>query len=225
VTVQSWQDGLRFLRGFPDVADAQAQAVVVARASGRWSRAVVARVGRYQTVFTRPGDEPPFTQTVTLEILGGGRVTLAWVGERSHERRTTDLDHVDGLLAAFLERLTSPVLTCTECGNQVLVSAKWFETFERMHWTCFHYVFEHGDLDRDEECIAGGCPSAAVEPWHVLNDPRDALVGQLLDDLRTGTLAEESGEVRIEREAPGVVSARFDEARYLVTVRRIPERR
>ena len=127
-------------------------------------------MGRYATVFTRPGDEPPFTQTVRLEVLPGGSVTLSWFGERSQEKRTTDLLLVDGLLSAFLERLTSPALTCTECGGEVLVSAKWFDTFERMHWTCFHYVFEHGDFDRDEECVAGSCPSAAVDPWHVTND-------------------------------------------------------
>ena len=118
MTVQSWSDGLRYLRGFPDVADAQAQAVIVAQASHRWSHAVVARVGRYATVFTRPGDEPPFAQTVRLEVVAGGSVTLTWFGERSQEKRTTDLLHVDGLLGAFLERLTSPALTCSECGER-----------------------------------------------------------------------------------------------------------
>lgn len=181
-------------------------------------------MGRYTTIFTLPGDEPPFTQTVSLEVRVGGVVELRWVGERSHEERTTDLHHVDGLLGLFLERLTSPVHTCAECGEQVLVSAKWFATFEHMHWTCFHYVFEHGDFDRDEECIAGGCPSAAVEPWHVLNDPRDALVGQLLDDLRASDLAADSLVATVEREAAGVISARFDEDQYLVTVRRVPRR-
>lgn len=34
-----------------------------------------------------------------------------------------------------------------------------YETFERMHYVCFHYEFEHGDIDVDEECTAGGCPS------------------------------------------------------------------
>ena len=105
------------------------------------------------------------------------------------------------------------------------MSAKWFETFERRHYTCFHYEFEHGELDRDEECTLAGCPSAVVEPWHVTNDPRDALVAQLLGDLRSGDLAADSLEAQVEREGPGVISARFDEQRYLVTVRRIPGRR
>jgi hypothetical protein len=31
-----------------------------------------------------------------------------------------------------------------------------------MHYVCFHYEFEHGDLDVDDECDAGGCPSRRV---------------------------------------------------------------
>lgn len=33
-----------------------------------------------------------------------------------------------------------------------------------MHYVCFHYEFEHDRADLDEECGAGGCPSAAVSP-------------------------------------------------------------
>jgi hypothetical protein len=33
-----------------------------------------------------------------------------------------------------------------------------------MHYVCFHYEFEHDPVDPDEECGAGGCPSAAVGP-------------------------------------------------------------
>jgi hypothetical protein len=38
-----------------------------------------------------------------------------------------------------------------------------YEAFERMHYVCFHYAFEHGppDLDPDEDCGLAGCPSAA----------------------------------------------------------------
>jgi hypothetical protein len=31
-----------------------------------------------------------------------------------------------------------------------------------MHYVCFHYEFEHGDADVDQECGAGGCPSASL---------------------------------------------------------------
>jgi hypothetical protein len=37
-----------------------------------------------------------------------------------------------------------------------------FEVFERMHYVCFHYEFEHGEVDVDEDCSAGGCPSASM---------------------------------------------------------------
>lgn len=42
------------------------------------------------------------------------------------------------------------------------VSAAEYETFERMHYVCFHYEFEHDPADPDEECTAGGYPSGAV---------------------------------------------------------------
>lgn len=46
---------------------------------------------------------------------------------------------------------------CRRCG-----SATDFKIFEQMHYACFHYEFEHGDVDVDEECNAGGCPSASI---------------------------------------------------------------
>ena len=50
--------------------------------------------------------------------------------------------------------------TCRRCGQAADTSD--FLTFERMHYVCFHYEFEHhGDVDA--ECSAGGCPSRKVE--------------------------------------------------------------
>jgi hypothetical protein len=46
----------------------------------------------------------------------------------------------------------------------VEVSRSRFEIFEQMHYVCFHYAFEHDPADPDEECTAGGCPSAAINP-------------------------------------------------------------
>ena len=37
-----------------------------------------------------------------------------------------------------------------------------FDLFEQMHYVCFHYEFEHGGFDPDEECDDGGCPSTAL---------------------------------------------------------------
>lgn len=51
---------------------------------------------------------------------------------------------------------------CRRCGRPVRVSREHYETFERMHYVCFHYEFEHDPADPDEECTAGGCPSGAI---------------------------------------------------------------
>ncbi|TDD58514.1 hypothetical protein E1263_19075 [Kribbella antibiotica] len=53
-------------------------------------------------------------------------------------------------------------LMCVRYQRSVRVGSKHYEVFERMHYVCFHYEFEHGDADVDEECGAGGCPSASL---------------------------------------------------------------
>ena len=52
---------------------------------------------------------------------------------------------------------TSEEQQCRRCGQPV--ASRDYELFERMHYVCFHYEFEHGEFDVDEECTAGGCPS------------------------------------------------------------------
>jgi hypothetical protein len=49
---------------------------------------------------------------------------------------------------------------CARCGRKVRVSRDSYDIFERMHYVCFHYEFEHDPYDPDEACAAGGCPSA-----------------------------------------------------------------
>ena len=51
-------------------------------------------------------------------------------------------------------------LKCVRCGLEVRVNRDSFEIFERMHWVCFHFEFEHMGFDPDEECDAPGCPSS-----------------------------------------------------------------
>lgn len=53
-------------------------------------------------------------------------------------------------------------LECRRCHQPVRVSAPQFDVFEQMHYVCFHYEFEHGGYDVDEECSAGGCPSVSL---------------------------------------------------------------
>lgn len=53
---------------------------------------------------------------------------------------------------------------CQRCGETVELSQDDYEIFERMHFECFHYAFEH-DLNRlgiseDEDCGDPVCPSA-----------------------------------------------------------------
>ncbi len=55
-------------------------------------------------------------------------------------------------------------LLCARCKWPVVIEADRYDVFEQMHYVCFHYEFEHGDADPDEECWAGGCPSAAIRP-------------------------------------------------------------
>lgn len=50
---------------------------------------------------------------------------------------------------------------CRRCELPVVAGAADYDVFERMHYTCFHYVFEH-DGDPDVECASGGCPAAGL---------------------------------------------------------------
>lgn len=50
---------------------------------------------------------------------------------------------------------------CRRCDRKV-ESEHYSNIFEHMHYVCFHYEFEHGDVDVDEECQAGGCPSRSA---------------------------------------------------------------
>lgn len=60
--------------------------------------------------------------------------------------------------------MTEPLL-CRRCGRLVVLEAeRFFDVFEQMHYVCFHYEFEHDPYDVDEECSAGGCPSAFINP-------------------------------------------------------------
>jgi hypothetical protein len=43
-----------------------------------------------------------------------------------------------------------------------------YEALERMHWSCFHYAFEHNvddpDADADIACGDPSCPARAFDP-------------------------------------------------------------
>lgn len=64
-------------------------------------------------------------------------------------------------------------LTCRRCHQPVIRNAENYETFERMHWSCFHYEFEHepagSSPDPDIACRDPGCPARALDTEAVPN--------------------------------------------------------
>ncbi|MFD6444372.1 hypothetical protein ACFWEJ_04680 [Promicromonospora sp. NPDC060204] len=64
------------------------------------------------------------------------------------------------------------------------VSAAEYDVFEQMHYVCFHYEFEHGEFDVDEECDAGGCPSAPLSSGkHAVVETARALAIESASDV------------------------------------------
>ena len=218
----TWQASLGFLRDLRGVPAAQANTIILTQARARWQHAVIARTSMHDLLFTLPGDDYPFTSSVRVQSANGRHVLLLWDNDLLVEENAANAENIDALLDAFLERLTRPALTCRHCGRPVVVSAEHFEVFERMHYSCFHYLFEHDPLDPDEECTAGGCPSASIGPGQRPEQPRDSLVTELIDDLAVSEVATQSAAVRIERRGPGMLTATFDSNTYLITVRTEP---
>ena len=51
---------------------------------------------------------------------------------------------------------------CKRCKKPVEVNATYYDTFEQMHWLCFHLEFEH-EGDPDEACGDPSCPWLHIE--------------------------------------------------------------
>ncbi|MDP1849813.1 MAG: hypothetical protein Q8K79_18650 [Solirubrobacteraceae bacterium] len=51
---------------------------------------------------------------------------------------------------------------CVRCNQPVVVNREMYEVFERMHWVCFHFEFEHGEHDPDVGCADPSCPMGAT---------------------------------------------------------------
>lgn len=179
----------------------------------------------HDLLFTLPGATYPFASCVRVDTADGHHVVRRWHQDQLVEESTTDSDHVDAILDTCLERLAEPALVCRYCGLPVTVSSDQFKVFESMHYSCFHYLFEHTPFDPDEECTAGGCPSASIGPNHRPEEPRDSLVEVLIDDLMASEVAAEAMTARIERRGPGAIAASFDANTYLITVRTQPQAR
>lgn len=77
---------------------------------------------------------------------------------------------------------------CRLCGGSVVRNRESFEISERMHYVCFHLLFEH-DGDVDDPCGVPGCPIV----------PRD--VALLREALQVCRLAMQLGHARYETTA------------------------
>ena len=51
---------------------------------------------------------------------------------------------------------------CRRCHVPDAETLFLYDVMEAMHWVCFHYVFEHGDVDLAWEDPK--CPSRTVDP-------------------------------------------------------------
>ena len=56
---------------------------------------------------------------------------------------------------------------CVRCKRPVVRNRDQYDVFEKMHWSCFHYEFEHdmmGSDDPDVACPDPACPARAFDP-------------------------------------------------------------
>jgi hypothetical protein len=109
----------------------------------------------HDLLFTRVGEEFPFDVSVRVHVEGSSW-TVEWASGDDRTPRDCTVDDVDAVLDDALERLAQPVQVCRSCGEAVATPQ--FDVYERMHWVCFHFEFEHSGTDRDEPCITQGCP-------------------------------------------------------------------
>jgi len=160
----TWRDSLYFLRSLSAVPAALANATTLLAATPQWSQRLVARTSVHDLLFTLPGDDYPFRSQVRVQWAAGTSTILRWQDDALAEETNAEADNVDRVLDAVLERLATTALICRRCHRLVVISADQYEVFERMHYSCFHYEFEHDPFDPDEECTAGGCPAQSIHP-------------------------------------------------------------
>lgn len=114
------------------------------------------RTSLHDLLFTVPGDEFPFNASAVVHVDGSRHVVRRTVGGDVHEVECAAAD-IDRGLGDALEALFAPAQVCRVCGT-LSAGAYFAAVFERMHYVCFHFEFEHGDTDRDQRCGVPGCP-------------------------------------------------------------------
>lgn len=98
-----------------------------------------------------------------------------------------------------------PAPVCVRCGKQVTASATDYETFERMHYVCFHYEFEHRG-DPDIECTAGGCPTSGLGVGSLLFRVQGADIAHERDTAVPAILALRQLGFTVEQHTGGFVA-------------------
>lgn len=95
--------------------------------------------------------------------------------------------------------------TCRRCRRPVIANKESFDIFEEMHYTCFHYEFEH-EGDPDVECSAGGCPAAGIRvaSRHVMTDGVD--ISQAGNTVVPAIVALEGAGYRVTQDATWFVA-------------------
>ncbi len=78
-----------------------------------------------------------------------------------------------------------------------------------MHYVCFHYEFEHGDLDLDLDCGVPGCPSGVLP----VTKPSAAAVGLLNEVAEALRNPYDADAWTMERGSPGVLHLTKNEVR------------
>lgn len=155
-TYDSWVESLDFLRNRLRVPAALSNATTLVAARERWSQHVYCRTSKHDLLFTVPGDTFPFTASVVVHVDGSRHVVRRTVGGDVDEVDCTAAD-IDRVVDEALEALLAPAQVCRACG-ELSASAHFASVFERMHYVCFHFEYEHGDTDRDQTCEVPGCP-------------------------------------------------------------------
>ncbi len=53
---------------------------------------------------------------------------------------------------------------CVKCNKPVVENKDQYEIFEKMHWLCFHFEYEH-EGDPDRPCSDPSCPWWQLEAY------------------------------------------------------------
>jgi hypothetical protein len=219
---QSWAASLTHLRNQVTEPAALSNAATLLSARDRWFCSVEASTSGNDLKFCLPLAVAPDADSVTVRWVAGVSHLTRFAAGRPVDETTATPDTVHGVLDGFLERLVHPRLVCRACGEVVELNADRFDIFEQMHYTCFHYEFEHSG-DRDQECDAGGCPAELIGPRPFPDVAGDLLTEEIVEALRGSRLANADDTLSLDILGSGTLTVTFGNQTYLITIRDIPQ--